>query len=268
MLPTFIVIGAMKSGTTSLYHYLRAHPEICMSSIKETNYFIEEKNYSRGLEWYKSLFPCNSEKMIGEASTSYTKRHLFGDVPQKMYAVLPNIKLIFLARDPIRRMLSHYIHNYSHGREWNNFSKAIRGRNNHYILTSKYFYQLEAFREFYPDEQIKIIKSIKLKEEREQTMKDIFRFLGVDADYVDESFYETHNTVQSKKRRRSLYTRYLKRVDLFNMEPYLPSFLTTAREFQIPTIKPEDEAYIAGQLEEDILNFSKISDEDFSDWLH
>jgi hypothetical protein len=62
-----IIIGAMKSGTSSLHHYLRQHPEICMSSAKEPNFFIEAGNFSKGLDWYRSMF-ADHTKICGEAS--------------------------------------------------------------------------------------------------------------------------------------------------------------------------------------------------------
>ena len=63
MLPTFVVIGAMKCGTTSLYRYLQQHPEICMSRTKEPNFFVREKNYDKGIEWYQSLFEASGQRI-------------------------------------------------------------------------------------------------------------------------------------------------------------------------------------------------------------
>jgi hypothetical protein len=116
MLPNFIIIGAMKGGTTSLYHYIASHPDIVPSSIKETNYFNTIADLCKGLSWYKSLFR-NKGKYAFEASTNYTKRHIFPGVPERMYSILPKVKLIYILRDPIERIVSHYIHNYAHGRE-------------------------------------------------------------------------------------------------------------------------------------------------------
>ena len=68
MLPNLLIIGAMKCGTTSLHNYLNLHPEIYMQQEKELDYFIEKKNYKKGLNWYKSKFNSKNSKILGESS--------------------------------------------------------------------------------------------------------------------------------------------------------------------------------------------------------
>ena len=148
-LPTFCVIGAMKSGTTSLHHYLAAHPEISMSRPKELDFFVAEKNYDRGVDWYASHFD-DAAAVRGESSTNYTKCHIFDGVPARMNALLPNVKLVYVLRDPIERLISHYEHNRSRGRESRTFDEALRSpERNHYVQCSQYLTQLEAFLEYY-----------------------------------------------------------------------------------------------------------------------
>ena len=124
MLPTFIVIGAMKCGTNSLHRYLKLHPQICMSSTKEPNYFVEEKNYAEGIDWYQSLFK-DSTKALGECSTNYSKRPFFQGVAQRIQAVLPDVKLIYLLRDPVERIISHYRHNFAEGSTHQSFENCL-----------------------------------------------------------------------------------------------------------------------------------------------
>ncbi|MEM9772050.1 MAG: sulfotransferase domain-containing protein, partial [Cyanobacteria bacterium P01_D01_bin.73] len=100
MLPSFVIIGAMKGGTTSLHRYIASHPNVVTSSIKETDFFRSAKDYSKGIDWYESLFE-GSGTYAFEASTNYTMRHKFPGVPERMHSVLPNAKLIYLLRDPI-----------------------------------------------------------------------------------------------------------------------------------------------------------------------
>src|SRR5688572_24468381 len=112
MLPNFFIIGAMKAGTTSLWQYLRRHPEIFMSKLKEPGYFTEELRWDQGIEWYRSLFDdAGSARAVGEASTSYTKWPRFAGIPARMHALVPEARLIYLVRDPGDRIRSHYIHN-------------------------------------------------------------------------------------------------------------------------------------------------------------
>jgi Sulfotransferase domain len=117
-LPSFIIIGAQKCGTTSLYHYLVQHPQINPAWRKELHFF--NKKYNRGWIWYRSRFPFHKEGFItGEASPNY----LFcPDTPQRIADHLPSTKLILLLRDPVDRAYSHYFHNL----RANRFSKQIR----------------------------------------------------------------------------------------------------------------------------------------------
>jgi hypothetical protein len=95
--PTFLVIGAMKAGTTSLHRCLSNHPDVFMSAPKELDFF--EKNWSRGWEWYRSQFQAGDVAMLrGESSTNYAKYPRFGGVAGRIHRSLPDVKLIYLLR--------------------------------------------------------------------------------------------------------------------------------------------------------------------------
>ncbi len=128
----------MKGGTTSLHRYLGSHSEVCISRRKETDYFLGRREYQRGLSWYSSQFNRHATA-LGEASPNYTKRHLWAGVPERIAQTLPEVRLIYVVRDPIERIVSHYVHNYAHGREKRRFSKAVTSGSN-YVKTSMYAY--------------------------------------------------------------------------------------------------------------------------------
>jgi Sulfotransferase domain len=197
-LPAFIIIGAMKSGTSSLHHYLRQHPEICMSSAKEPNFFIEAGNFGKGVDWYRSIF-ADHAKICGEASPAYSKRHRHRGVPERLHRLVPHVKLIYLLRDPIDRMLSHYLHNRILGRETRSFSGAVAARSyrNNYVRTSIYRFQLEAFLERFPLERILLVTTEDLKDARGETLRKIFRFIGVDPDFEGSDFARLFNQTQA-----------------------------------------------------------------------
>src|SRR5438309_2284856 len=109
MLPNLIVIGAARCGTTSLHKYLAAHPEIAMSREKELSFFVEEKNWSRGLGWYAAQFGAQAP-VRGESSPAYSAFPLYRGVPERMARTVPDAKLVYLVRDPIARIASHYTH--------------------------------------------------------------------------------------------------------------------------------------------------------------
>lgn len=109
LLPHFIVIGAMKSGTTALYRHLNEHPGIDMSRDKETDFFVAEKTWDRGLPWYSDQF-AGDAPLRGEASPNYTKARDFTGVPERMAATCPDVRLIYVLRDPVARAESQYRH--------------------------------------------------------------------------------------------------------------------------------------------------------------
>jgi hypothetical protein len=193
-LPAFIIIGAMKSGTSSLHHYLRQHPEICMSSAKEPNFFIEAGNFGKGMDWYRSIF-ADHTKICGEASPAYSKRHRHPGVPERLHRLVPHVKLIYVLRDPIDRMLSHYLHNRILGRETRPFADAIAARSyrNNYVRTSMYRFQLEAFLERFPLKRILLVTAEDLKDKRTEVLERIFRFIGVDPDFQGSDFGRLFN---------------------------------------------------------------------------
>lgn len=115
-LPDFLIIGAMKCGTTTLQAQLAAQDGIFMTDPKEPNFFSDDAVYSHGLEWYEQLFmnaPAGSLK--GEASTHYTKLPTHPASLARLSAALPAPKLIYLIRNPISRAVSHYIHEWTQG---------------------------------------------------------------------------------------------------------------------------------------------------------
>ena len=117
-LPDFVIIGAMKSGTTSLYDFLIKHPAIAPAAKKEVMYFSTWYKYKLGKLWYRSNFPTNLSRsafykkttqrlLSGEASPPYL---FYPMVPGRMKGVLPDVKLIVILRNPVDRAYSHYHH--------------------------------------------------------------------------------------------------------------------------------------------------------------
>lgn len=126
LLPDFMIIGAMKCGTSSLFHYLAAHPNVASSKPKEVHYF--DDHYDSGLRWYRKHFPSRLSKVgkdairCGEASPYY----LFDpEVPARVHATLPDVRLIAMFRDPVARAYSHFHHATGNGLDDRTFEEAI-----------------------------------------------------------------------------------------------------------------------------------------------
>jgi hypothetical protein len=130
-LPDFLIIGAQKAGTTALYAYLREHPAIGGPPWKEVSFF--DRHYRRGPAWYRGNFPTRlylrrvrgrtgTRPVVGEASPSYVFHPL---APERVAALVPDVRLIVLVRNPIDRALSHYHHEVALGREQLSFADAL-----------------------------------------------------------------------------------------------------------------------------------------------
>lgn len=195
MLPTFIVVGAMKAGTTSLYHYLRHHRDVAMPKVKELDFFVEEMNWPRGLGWYAQQFAGSGDAVArGEASTVYTKFPRYRGVPERMAAVVPDVKLVYVVRDPIERIRSHYRHRVAAGAETAAPDTAVF-ENPIYLDYSRYAMQVEQYLDHFPPEQMLVVTSEALRSDRAPTMARVYRFLGVDPEFVTPvlatEFYRT-----------------------------------------------------------------------------
>jgi len=115
-LPDFVIIGAMKSATSSLYQQLVAQPGIFMCMPKEPNFFSDDPQFAKGLTWYADLFAEAPEgSLLGEASTHYTKLHTHPETVQRLEKYVPNARFVYVMRHPLDRLVSHFIHEWSTG---------------------------------------------------------------------------------------------------------------------------------------------------------
>ena len=179
-LPDFIVIGAMKAATTTLFRYLAEHPGAFMPKLKEPDFFCVEKTWDRGFDWYAELFaPAPDGVLLGEGSTNYTKAAQFGGVPARIHEHVPDVKLIYLLRDPIERIRSHYVHRYLTGHERRPAQEVIVSGSG-YVDTSLYGRQLAAFREHFPAEQILVVLTEDLRDDPGAVLAQVQDFLGLE----------------------------------------------------------------------------------------
>jgi len=187
VLPNFLVIGAMKAGTTSLHAYLNAHPEVFVSDPKELDFFVAERNWRRGLAWYERQFDgADGARAVGEASPNYTKYQLFAGVPERIREVLPDVRLIYVLRHPIERMRSHYVHNLEYFGLTAPIGQVLL-EDDHYRLCSSYALQLDKYLAHFPREQILVLTAEDLRRRPERELPLIFEFLGVDPDAAGQT---------------------------------------------------------------------------------
>jgi hypothetical protein len=195
-LPNFLLIGAMKAGTTSLWHYLRSHPQVFMPDVKEVMFFDPRHEWHRGVAWYEAQFQAATAEQtaVGEASTSYTKFPVVRDVPARIASILPDVRLLYVLRHPIERMRSHYLYALSRGKERRPIEQAF-AEDPSYLDISRYGFQLEQYAPHFSLEQFLFVDSRDLADKRVETLGTIFRFLGVDDGWippiVDREFFRS-----------------------------------------------------------------------------
>ena len=202
MLPNLIVVGAAKCGTTSLHEYLDEHPEISMSAEKELHFFVEEKSWGRGLEWYESQFDP-AAPVRGESSPGYTAFPLYGGVPERMARTIPDAKLVYLVRDPVERIVSHYTHRTVNWPDMGTLEDALADAHiREWLVTPSYYgLQLEQYLAHFPAEQILVLDSDELRSSRQEVLARVFAFLGVDASFRSAEFERSHNAATGRTRR-------------------------------------------------------------------
>lgn len=204
MLPNLVIIGAMKCGTTSLYYYLRDHPQIFMSCIKELNFFSDQHNWSKGFSWYESHFHSNAD-VRGECSHLYTNFPCILHVPQRIFHAIPDVKLIYIVGDPIKRIISQYVHYYSKRLEDRPIDEVLKNPvNGDYVNRSRYFMQLQQYFEYFPRQQILIVNQDDLYLKRRDTLKGIFQFLNVDENFWSRKYQIIRNPSKQKRRKTGL----------------------------------------------------------------
>ena len=178
-LPDFIIIGAMKSATSTLHKQLSAQPGIFMSTPKEPNFFSDELIYRRGLGWYQGLFSdAQDDAICGESSTHYTKLPDYPQTVQRLKNVIDNPKLIYVMRHPVDRLISHYMHQWSEGAINCDINKAI-DRYPELINYSCYGMQMAPFVEAYGEEALMPVFFNDLKFSPQSSLEAIGKFIGV-----------------------------------------------------------------------------------------
>jgi hypothetical protein len=198
-LPNFLIIGAQKTGTTSLFHYVEGHPEVFMCRPKEPDFFIEERNWSRGSQWYESLFDrADGAGAVGEASVCYTMDPTYTGVPERIARMLPQARLIYMVREPVDRMRSEYLHlRYLRKQlpkmppEDLPIERALI-EHPQYLWSSKYAHQIELYLRYFPLERLLVVVAEDLRHRRRETLRRVFEFLGVPPDWeppdIDQEF--------------------------------------------------------------------------------
>lgn len=202
MLPNLVIIGASRCGTTSLHSYLGLHPQISMSRTKELNFFVAERNWGKGVAWYSEQF--GDAVVRGESSPHYTARSRYPGVPGRMSSLVPDAKLLYVVRDPIARALSAFSLARAMGLDDRPLERAMVEdfREGFYLEEGRYWLQLEPFLARFPAAQVLVLDQHELRNNRRDTLRMVFRYLGVDDGFDSEALDREHNRTPRGRRNR------------------------------------------------------------------
>lgn len=275
-LPNFVIIGAAKCGTTSLHAWLDTHPDISMSLVKEPQFFSDPAGAS-WLEFYRSLFDPDAA-ITGEASTCYTRYPVVPGVPERMAALVPGAKLLYMVRDPIDRALSSYVEARTHSNEPREPGEAFRDVAdpfNPYVAASRYATQLRRYLEVFPQEQVMVLDLADLEGDQAGTLAGICRFLGVDEAHDFAGAVERLNT-RDEKREYPPLVRRLRGSRLLRLAYKLPPERrekllapmrrALSRRIPRPDLTDDLRARVSEQLAPEAAELRELTGQPFAGW--
>lgn len=214
MLPDFLIIGAQKCGTTSLYSHLSQHPNVGAAFKKEVRYFND--HFAEGVDWYRAHFPTFRTRnrvarqgggrfITGEGEPSYLANPA---VPQRVLDLVPDVRLIVMLRDPVKRAYSHYQHRFTRNREQRSFEQVcaadkealkdgwsnlpagdlIRLGHAHYSYLPRGFYydQLRMWSNVFPIDRLHIISAEDFFANTQAAYDDVLTYLDLPAHRLEE----------------------------------------------------------------------------------
>jgi len=185
MLVNFMLIGAQKSGTSSLAYQLIQHPQISFCKHKEPDYFSKSIDWQADLNKYHELFSCSPGKIYGEASTTYSWILEYPETADRLYKYNPNLKLLYIMRQPVERAISHYTHHLLRARTKYPLEIEVF-ENPTYINHSRYALQLGPYLERFPRENLLLIIFEEFSQNAHGILYSIADHLGIDRTGFDK----------------------------------------------------------------------------------
>jgi hypothetical protein len=182
MKPDFIVIGAMKCGTSTVKAYFEDHPDVFMVAGGEPNFFSHDENWTKGVNWYERLFDeAGTAQLRAEGSNDYSNLARYPDAPERLSQLYPDVKIVYMVRDPIARVRSDWVQRRVDSGDHvpATLERAISEQPEIFVDQSLYWRTLQAYRQFFPSERIFVAFLEDLNRDRDTFFARLTDFLGV-----------------------------------------------------------------------------------------
>ncbi|MDJ0681203.1 MAG: sulfotransferase [Xenococcaceae cyanobacterium MO_167.B52] len=294
-LPTFLIVGVQKAGTTSIYNYLEEHPQVYMSPIKETNFLERDwerlvaenskiKNRISSFDDYGKLFTgVQDEIAIGEASPNYIF-HYESSAP-RIQKYTPDAQLIVVLRNPVERAYSDYLMHLRDAisSEVRTLSEQIEHSSHKSFILRKglYYTPLKYYIDFFGAEKVKVFLYDDLCNHAQKFMSDMYEYIGVDKNFTANVSKKTqqakipknqtiNNLLQRKNPIRTLAATALKTLIPLDARQELRSRLIrlNSQDKSQVSLSPEERQKLIDFYREDILNLQDLINRDLSSWLN
>jgi hypothetical protein len=286
-LPNFIIIGVQKAGTSSIYSYLKQHPQVYMSPIKETNFWETEPNNNKTkkiatIEQYTQFFDnVENEIAIGEASPNYLFHYKTSS--ELIHQHLPNAKLIAILRDPAERAYSDYLMHIRDAKfNGKNLTEQLKtsSQTSYTLLKGMYYQPLKHFLEKFGSEQMRVYLYDDLCQSPIKLMQSMYEFLGVDSTFDPDMSYKAqqgklpknqtvNNILRTKNPIRTAAANTLKMfLPLEARHKFRNQLLeiNSIDKKQIP-LSAEERKLLVDYYRDDILKLQDLINRDLSNWL-
>ncbi|ACB49489.1 putative sulfotransferase [Crocosphaera subtropica ATCC 51142] len=292
-LPNFLIVGIQKAGTTSVYNYLKQHPQVYLSPLKETNFL--EKDWPQLIEQghqfnpkkiatfeqYKNLFEgVTNEIAIGEISPNYLFHYKTSTELIKRY--VPHAKLIAILRNPVERAISDYLMHVREAQSNRSLKEQIQYRaDKSFVITKgKYYQPVKYYFEQFSQEQVSIFLYDDLRKDSQKFIQDIYKTIGVNPDFEPDTSRKSqvaqvpknkavNNLLVRKNPIRSLSASLLKPLLSEKKRQQVRSFLIGMNSKSKEEIDSFDEEkqLLLNLYRDDILKLQDLIDRDLSPWL-
>ena len=275
---TFIV-GAPKAGTTSLYFYLQQHPDVCMSEIKEPNYFTAQQVVNlyydvspvNSEDWYHSIFVEPTKRIVGEGSVSYL---FYPEVAQKIYEYNSEARILIILRNPVQRAFSHYLMDCRLGLCDISLEEILKNPSKYphfyqqFIVLGMYHQQIKRYIDVFGQNQVKVMFYDDLKTDANLFIDQIFSFLNLTSVKikldVKNKFKKPSSTIIAKlyqfKWLRSYLNIIFPKVLLLKIKSVL------FKDSKKPKLDPSIKRKLSNIYKNDIAELSKLLSKDLSAW--